>query len=280
MDASRRRRRDFIQNIAIVLLSLSAVALFTQTQLYNLGRPEDGSYFGQTSASASGVQSPQGLTDLAAPVRVAVTSSHTYGRYGTLCLTTDNEAFFPLLSEALASASAFTPCEAGDFLAALNESSVYYDFLSPLPLSILAGLTGVTLEDRFVLPQPVAPENAGQLAQLLRQEDAPTAIFCTADRIAAQLMQLLSAQGFRVPEDISVLGFDNLPLAEITQPPLTTLAQDIEQKARLVVDMLLRHIRQDSLAPERTLLGVWLVERQSVRRIGLPVEAQPPQPAD
>ena len=64
----------------------------------------------------------------------------------------------------------------------------------------------------------------------------------------------------------------NLPLAEITQPPLTTLAQDIGQKARLVVDMLLRHIRQETLAPERTLLGVWLVERQSVRRIGPPVE--------
>lgn len=138
-----------------------------------------------------------------------------------------------------------------------------------------AGLAahGITLEDRFVLAQPVAPENAGQLAELLREPGAPTAIFCTADRIAAQLMQLLSAQGFRVPEDISVLGFDNLPLAEITQPPLTTLAQDIDQKARLVVDMLLRHIRQDSLAPERTLLGVWLAERQSVRRIGPPVEA-------
>ena len=137
-----------------------------------------------------------------------------------------------------------------------------------------AGLAahGITLEDRFVLTQPVAPENAGQLAELLRGPGAPTAIFCTADRIAAQLMQLLSAQGFRVPEDISVLGFDNLPLAEITQPPLTTLAQDIEQKARLVVDMLLRHIRQDSLAPERTLLGVWLVERQTVRRIGPPVD--------
>ena len=140
-----------------------------------------------------------------------------------------------------------------------------------------AGLAahGITLEERCVFPQPIGPESIGQLTSLLRSPDGPTAIFCTADRIAAQLMQLLSAEGFRVPEDVSVLGFDNLPMAEITHPPLTTLAQDIDQKAHLVVDMLLRHIRQDTLAPERTLLGVWLIERQSVRRVGPPVALSP-----
>ena len=134
---------------------------------------------------------------------------------------------------------------------------------------------GITLAERCVFPQPIAAETIGQLTSLLRSPDGPTAIFCTADRIAAQLMQLLSAEGFRVPEDVSVLGFDNLPMAQITHPPLTTLAQDIDQKAHLVVDMLLRHIRQETLAPERTLLGVWLVERQSVRRIGPPVAFDP-----
>ena len=70
-----------------------------------------------------------------------------------------------------------------------------------------------------------------------------------------------------IPEKVSVLGFDNLPIAEITYPPLTTLAQDITQKAHLVVDMLVRHIKKKTLPPERTLLGVWLVERESVKRI-------------
>ena len=140
-----------------------------------------------------------------------------------------------------------------------------------------AGLAahGITLEERCVFPQPIGPESIGQLTSLLRSPDGPTAIFCTADRIAAQLMQLLSAEGFRVPEDVSVLGFDNLPMAQITHPPLTTLAQDIDQKAHLVVDMLLRHIRQETLAPERTLLGGWLVDRQSVRRVGPPVAFDP-----
>ena len=80
-------------------------------------------------------------------------------------------------------------------------------------------------------------------------------------------MQTLNHLNYRVPDDISVVGFDNLPTAELTHPPLTTLAQDIDQKAHLVVDMLIRHIKQKSLAPERTLLGVWLVERQSVAKL-------------
>lgn len=124
---------------------------------------------------------------------------------------------------------------------------------------------GITLPDQCVIPTPANIYNPQNLQELMRR-DAPSAIFCTSDRVAAQLVQALHLLGYRVPEDVSVLGFDNLPLAELTHPPLSTLAQDINQKAKLVVDMLMRHIRQKDLPPERTLLGVWLVERSSVRR--------------
>ena len=80
-------------------------------------------------------------------------------------------------------------------------------------------------------------------------------------------MQTLHRMRIRIPEQVSVLGFDNLPISEIAYPPLTTLAQDITQKAFLVVDMLVRHIRQKTIPPEHTLLGVWLVERDSVRKM-------------
>ena len=74
MDAARHKRRDFIQNITIVLLSLLAVALFTQTQLYNL--KDSGGYFRQNTALPSSASSaPEALTDVAAPVRVAVTGA-------------------------------------------------------------------------------------------------------------------------------------------------------------------------------------------------------------
>lgn len=126
---------------------------------------------------------------------------------------------------------------------------------------------GVTIPDENVFPTPQTAIDDALLAAVLNRENAPTAFFCTSDRVAVQLMQTLHRMRIRIPEQVSVLGFDNLPISEIAYPPLTTLAQDITQKAFLVVDMLVRHIRQKTIPPEHTLLGVWLVERDSVRKM-------------
>ena len=149
MDAARHKRRDFIQNITIVLLSLLAVALFTQTQLYNL--KDSGGYFRQNTALPSSASSaPEALTDVAAPVRVAVTGAYPYGRYADITLTTKSNDCAPLgtlLGEALGTAVSFTAGTSQAFLEALSGVSIYYDFLSPLPLSTVAGLVGVSLPD-------------------------------------------------------------------------------------------------------------------------------------
>ncbi len=139
-DNGRRSRRDLIQNIAIVALSLSAVLLFAQSQIYNLlaGQGPLRDPLADAAAAATPVQH----TPLTAPVRVAVTGAYT--RYGAY-LTTDAEAFSDLgllLKESLGSAGSLPPCQDREFLAALNSTSVYYDFLSPLPLSILSELVG------------------------------------------------------------------------------------------------------------------------------------------
>ena len=138
MDEQQRSRWNLIQNIVITLLSLSAVALFTQTQLYSLGLNESAvlSGGGQTVSAAAQTAA------LSAPVRVAVTGP--YGRFGSVTLTTNMEEFAdPLgrrLAEALGSAKTFAVCTEAEFLAALEGPSLYYDFLSPLPLPVLAAL--------------------------------------------------------------------------------------------------------------------------------------------
>lgn len=126
---------------------------------------------------------------------------------------------------------------------------------------------GVSLEPRNVLTVPAPERQDAMLHALLDRPDAPTALFCTADRVAAQLMLLLAGQGRRVPQDVSVMGFDDLPLARMTQPPLTTLGQDVAGKARATVEMLVRHIRDKSAPAERIQQEVWLVERGTVQRI-------------
>ena len=137
MGEQRQDRRNLVQNILITLLALAAAVLFTQTQLYNLNLT--------TSEAPPGpAQSAAPAAELAAPVRTAVTGD--YGRCGGLTCTTGDPVFAdPLgrrLLEALGSARDYAPCSRGDFLRALRGPSLYYDFLEPLPLSVLAGLLG------------------------------------------------------------------------------------------------------------------------------------------
>lgn len=97
---------------------------------------------------------------------------------------------------------------------------------------------------------------------LLRQA---TAVFAVSDFYAAELMHFLQGQGLRVPEDISVAGFDDLPLCELLSPTLTTVQQDRTLRAKIAIAKLdaLRRGEQ----PEAMLkLPVTLVERESTRR--------------
>ena len=144
MDAHRKKRGrlDLIQNLAITMLTVSAVVLFAATQLPTL--QESGGLHQWLSASpAAGDSAPtQEAAALSAPVRIAV--SGTYGRYGSLTLTTADSDEFVLLAtrlgEALGSARSFSPCDGEAFNDALSRLSIYYDFLEPLPLSVLAEL--------------------------------------------------------------------------------------------------------------------------------------------
>ena len=129
------------------------------------------------------------------------------------------------------------------------------------------GAQGLTVPDQWVLPSADLGSQRERLEALLRTPEGPTAWFCSADKIAVHLIDFMRSLGLRVPEDASVLGFDDLPMAAVAVPKLTTIAQDIDQKAMLSVDMLVRHIKNKALSPERVILGVSLVERESVKKI-------------
>ena len=129
------------------------------------------------------------------------------------------------------------------------------------------GKHGLTVPDRWVFPSEDLTAQRERLSALLLDSSGPTVYFCSADKIAVHLIDLIRSLGLRVPEDISVLGFDNMPFTSITVPKLSTISQDINQKAMLSADMLVRHIQNKCLSPERVILGVSLVERESVRKL-------------
>lgn len=95
-----------------------------------------------------------------------------------------------------------------------------------------------------------------------------TAVASMSDIVAIGLMEGLRLGGKRVPEDVSVIGFDNLLECQYTYPRLTTISQNTEQKARRVGDHLMQMIREEQLFITTELNDVELVERDSVRDIG------------
>ncbi|MCI6574961.1 MAG: LacI family transcriptional regulator [Arcanobacterium sp.] len=91
----------------------------------------------------------------------------------------------------------------------------------------------------------------------------PDVVFCTADIIAAGLVYALTSSGIRVPDDVAVIGFDDLPIAVQSTPQLTTVHQDIGLKAQKATQMIVAHIENPDLAPQRAFIKPKLIIRES-----------------
>lgn len=92
-----------------------------------------------------------------------------------------------------------------------------------------------------------------------------TAVFAASDVYAAELMRFLLRHGVRVPEDISVVGFDDTPLCELTTPSLTSVRQDGAMRASCAMEALCA-LAEGKPARERVVLPVCLVERESTKK--------------
>jgi LacI family transcriptional regulator len=98
--------------------------------------------------------------------------------------------------------------------------------------------------------------------QLLDLTDPPTAIFVASDGMATGVLRAIHYRGLRVPEDVAIVGFDDLPLAQHTTPPLTTVRQPVSEMSAAAVRLLIEQIRGEGpVTPVR--LPAHLVVRQS-----------------
>lgn len=92
----------------------------------------------------------------------------------------------------------------------------------------------------------------------------PTAVLSMSDAAAAGVLQAARHLGLRVPADLSVVGFDDLPLTRFTDPPLTTVHQPVRRKGEEAARMLLAALAASSAkAAEHRVLETRLVVRQS-----------------
>jgi LacI family transcriptional regulator, galactose operon repressor len=101
--------------------------------------------------------------------------------------------------------------------------------------------------------------------ELLVSENRPTAIFAANDASAIETIAVARALDLTVPDDVSVIGFDNVPESALSEPPLTTIEQSIQTMGYEAVRMLIGLIEDPSGSPAQVVLPTRLVERGSCR---------------
>jgi LacI family transcriptional regulator len=103
----------------------------------------------------------------------------------------------------------------------------------------------------------------GAARELLSRPDRPTAIFAANDRMALETLEVARGLGLRVPEDLSLVGFDNIPETVMADPPLTTINQPIQQMGQRSIELLLRLMAGEEPTSMHVTLPTDLVVRLS-----------------
>lgn len=99
--------------------------------------------------------------------------------------------------------------------------------------------------------------------ELLSLAEPPTALFVSNDAMAFGAMEAARELGFRIPDDLSIIGFDDIPQAANVHPPLSTVRQPLEEMGRSAVNLLLKYIAYPLAEIERVELSTRLVIRES-----------------
>jgi len=101
-----------------------------------------------------------------------------------------------------------------------------------------------------ILQGDFTSESGHSLAvKAMKLPNPPSALLCGDDMMAFGAIQALKELGYRIPEDVSVVGFDDVSLARFSSPPLTTIRQDTYQKGRIAADTLLALIQGKNVSP-------------------------------
>jgi LacI family transcriptional regulator len=121
------------------------------------------------------------------------------------------------------------------------------------------------LPDAGLVREAAFAPGAGQEAaeSLLDMPDRPTAIFAFNDELAVTVLRTARERGLRVPDDVSVVGFDDSEKARITTPALTSVRQPLAEMGRMAVTMLLQMLESQRVEGVSVELAVRLVERES-----------------
>ncbi len=150
-------------------------------------------------------------------------------------------------------------------IAFLGQADEHYPEFAERYRGLCAALTAAGHSaDPALQADALSGEDDGRKAaqQLLDSGADFDAVFAASDLIAIGAIQALSEAGKRVPQDIAVMGFDNIPAASLTTPPLTTLVQDLKTGGELLVESLIAQI-EDREMPAGTIPATLVVRKST-----------------
>ena len=110
-------------------------------------------------------------------------------------------------------------------------------------------------------------DDHGRFIPIQLPTDMPTAFVCNCDEVAYQFIRQLKSSGYRVPEDISVVGFDNYIYATISDPQISTVEVNVEAMSEAAVNSILRRMKHPALDYSRKIISGRIIIRDSVKEL-------------
>ena len=127
--------------------------------------------------------------------------------------------------------------------------------------------SGLTVNPDWVMEGFFEPEDGYEcMNKILRQTELPTAVFCCNDVMALGAISAIGEKGLRVPDDISIIGYDNIHASRFYSPPLTTIHQSKSRLGVQAVNLLFERINHKSDQRETIEIHPELVIRKSVKK--------------
>ncbi len=110
-------------------------------------------------------------------------------------------------------------------------------------------------------------DDRGKFTEIILPKELPTAFVCNCDEVAFHFIKRLKQSGYRVPEDISVVGFDNYIYATLSEPSITTVEVNVEAMAEAAVNSIMKRIKYPTEDYGRKVISGRIVYRDSVKAI-------------
>ncbi len=110
-------------------------------------------------------------------------------------------------------------------------------------------------------------DEVGRYINFVLPEKMPTAFVCNCDEVAYRFIRCLQAAGYSVPDDISVVGFDNFMISDISEPSITTVEVDMKKMAQAAVETIIKKVKNINYVSGRQLISGKIVIKNSVKKI-------------